>query len=409
MLKSAFGTVSNGHAESHALSAVPVSVSVTNTLKGLRELEAPWKALEASTANRNTVFQSFDWCMAWAETYVAPTDGVTLQVMTGWDNGQLVFVWPLMRTRSFGFAVLTWLTDPFGQYGDILVRKDHNPGKWLEAAITFLKRLKDVDILRLRHVRADSTLLQHGSKLLSSGNAPDAAPFLDLTQFDNEEQYDARYTPVQRKRRKKIRKAIEDRLGPVSFQRLDAGTISASAMQQAFFEKNLWLTERGRMNRVMGCPKHVDFLANLSKRGTTAALVVSEMRAGATPVSWEIGFRHQGRHYGYVTSHVNALTDLSPGRLHMDLSQRACLADGATSFDLMVPNDTHKESWSSGKVATNDYYLPLSYAGHALGYGFVGFLRPHLRNLYYKLDTSTLRRLNLKAKVRGLFRSSKGL
>jgi CelD/BcsL family acetyltransferase involved in cellulose biosynthesis len=377
------------------------TLSVVTSLDALRQLQTKWHDLEKNTQNHASVFQSFDWVMTWAETYIADGKATSLHVIAGYDAEKLVFVWPLMRTTQMGLATLTWLTDPFGQYGDVMCRKGQNTRLWLESALNFMRRLRDVDILRLRHVRADSHLAAHAVDFLHDARVPDGAPFLDLTQYASEDAYDERYTSTQRKRRKKIRKALEE-LGPVTFERLPTGTTADVAIRDAIAEKNAWLSERGRINRVLGCPKHVTFLKNLSRRRSgTVEVVVTEMKAGNKPVSWEVGFRHRGTHYGYITSHVNALTDLSPGRLHMDQSQRDALGAGMTAFDLMVPNDTHKESWSSAVVVTNDYYLPISMAGAALGHGFIRTLRPLLRRAYYNMDASTLRRLNWKTMFKG--------
>jgi CelD/BcsL family acetyltransferase involved in cellulose biosynthesis len=385
--------------------AVPTaaSLSVITSMSGLRDLQQKWQALEEHTQNACTVFQSFDWVMAWAETYVDQKGAPSLHILAGYENDELVFLWPLMRTRHMGFATLTWLTDPFGQYGDILCRKGHNSLNWITGAVAFLRRLKDVDILRLRHVRADSHLANHAVNLFMDAKLPEKAPFLDLTQYSNEEAYDARYTSTQRKRRKKIRKSIED-LGPVNFTRLQTGSLADVAVQKAIDEKTLWLSQRGRINRVIACPNHAKFIKNLSRRmNGSVEVVVTELTAGDRPISWEIGFRHRGTHFGYITSHVTTLTDLSPGRLHMDLSQRACLNDGMHRFDLMVPNDVHKESWSSDAVPTNDYYLPISVAGTVMGHVYVRTLRPLLRSIYYGLDASTLRKLNIKSALRSYF------
>ncbi len=395
------------HAASTATKAVEATrtatLSVVTTVSALRELEQKWRALEVRTDNHTSVFQSFDWVMAWADTYIGNKPGTTLHVLAGYDHDELVFVWPLMRARRLGFSVLTWLTDPFGQYGDVLCRKGECSKKWIEGSIGFMKRLKDVDILRLRHVRADSHLAIHASDLFVDARMPEGAPFLDIAQYADENAYDARYTSVQRKRRKKIRKALEA-MGPVTFTRLPSGICADAAISQAITEKNAWLSERGRLNRILCCPGHLDFLKNLSRRlGGSVEVVVTEIKAGSRPISWEVGFRHRGVHFGYITSHVNALTDLSPGRLHMDLSQRACLNDGMSVFDLMVPNDIHKMSWSSGVVATNDYFLPLSYVGTAIGHGYIRRLRPIIRSIYYNLDASTLRKINVK----NFFKSSK--
>jgi CelD/BcsL family acetyltransferase involved in cellulose biosynthesis len=369
------------------------TLSLITSLAGLREIAAKWRSLECDTVKPVSIFQSFDWTIAWAETYCDSTSGPTLHILAGYEQDELVFLWPLMRTSSFGSSALTWVTDPCGQYGDVLVRNGQNPTPWLKGATALLKRLRDIDILRLRHVRNDSHIGTFAKQHLHDARMPEKAPFLDLTQFANDEAYDARYTSTQRKRRKKIKKSLEE-FGEIKFTRITNGVVADKAVQQAVTEKNAWLKERGRMNRVLGCVEHLAFLKNLSRRSGSIDVVVTEMTAGDKPVSWEVGFRFRNRHYGYITSHVNALTDYSPGRVHMDYSQRAALAAGMEAFDLMVPNDAHKESWSSGSVDTNDYYLPLSMAGRAIGHGFIRTLRPIIRRMYYRLEGSGIRKLN---------------
>jgi CelD/BcsL family acetyltransferase involved in cellulose biosynthesis len=358
-------------------------LTVIENVASLRAMEADWRALEQNTLKQTRVFQSFDWLIAWAETYMGDGNEPAPHILTGYDEDQLVFAWPLMRTRKMGISILTWMTDPFGQYGDVLCRKDQNARQWLSSSLQLLKRLNDVDLIRLRHVRADSLLAQYGTDLFRNANVPDKAPALNLMSFTAEADYDARYTSSQRKRRKKIRSSLEE-LGTLEFRSFTSGAVADSAMQNAIAEKNAWLKERGRMNRVLGSPSHLSFLRKLAHRkDATVEVVVTELQAGEQPVSWEIGFRHQNIHYGYITSHVNALTDYSPGRLHMDLSQRACLKAGMHEFDLMVPNDAHKASWSNKTVDTQDYYLPLSAAGMVVGHGYVRLLRPLLRRIYY--------------------------
>jgi CelD/BcsL family acetyltransferase involved in cellulose biosynthesis len=370
-------------------------LSVISTREQLRALQKDWRNLEQSNQIETNLFCSFDWCMAWSETY-AGKDGprqARPQLVTGYDEEKLVFVFPLMLTRQLGINLLTWLTDPFGQYGDVLCQKGQNAKVWINAAVGLLSRLKGIDLVYLRHIREDSIIAREAGELFIDARVPEEAPYLDLKQFKSEEEYDARYTSVQRKRRKKIRKALE-KFGPVTFSRLSSGTDADEAMRLALAEKNAWLAERGRMNRVLSCPQHLQFLKTLSRNTGSVQLVLSELKAGDKPVSWEIGFRHSTKHYGYVTSHLNSLTDLSPGRLHMDLSQRMCLADGMEKFDLMVPNDAHKESWSSAKTMTNDVFLPVSARGRIVGYVYLRTLRPLLRSLYYYLEPTALRWFN---------------
>ncbi|MBL8790187.1 MAG: GNAT family N-acetyltransferase [Rhizobiales bacterium] len=378
------------------VSALPANthISLVTTLAGLRALEKDWLALEANSQGATTVFQSFAWISTWCRIYCAGESGAGIHIIAGHDQNRLVFLWPLMLTRRAGLNVLCWITEPFGQYGDILCAKGQNSHLWVGNALRFIRRLKGIDLLRLRHVRDDSAIACCAATELVNAHLDERAPYLDLTQFASEADYENRYTGTQRKRRKKIRKHLEE-MGDVTFTRLTLGSDADKAITEALAEKNKWLSQRGRINQVLSCPFHGEFLKALARsklRGVE--MVVTELRAGDRAISWEISFRFGTTHFAYITSHANDLTDLSPGRLHFDLSQRACLADGMKTFDLMVPFDPHKESWSSACMPTQDYYLPMSRKGMIAGTLYLSHIRPRLRSLYYRLPQALLRYIN---------------
>jgi CelD/BcsL family acetyltransferase involved in cellulose biosynthesis len=66
----------------------------------------------------------------------------------------------------------------------------------------------------------------------------------------------------------------------------------------------------------------------------------------------------------------------------MDLSQRQALTAGMSIFDLMVPSDPHKVSWSSDTIPVVDYWHPLSLAGRIHGRLYLDNVRPWLRRAY---------------------------
>lgn len=363
-------------------------IEIVTTVAGLLKLESAWRKLEL---HNTTVFQSFDWVKAWCDAYLGSAETGEILIVTGQQGGTTFFILPLIKSKKHGLNILDWLTDPIGQYGDALCASSQNSEFWLKAAFDKLSEIKGIDLVRLRHVRDTGAIANFAKHHLHDAKYYERAPYLDLSAFDSEASYDARYSSTQRKRRKKIRKSLED-LGDVSFSTLNSGAEADRAIDQSIAEKNAWLSDRGRFNRIMGCPNHVKFLKNLSRITTPDfKMMTTELKAGDKPISWEIGFRYQGTHFAYITSHVNALTDLSPGRLHMDLSQRQAIADKQSTFDLMVPHDLHKESWSSGTVATNDYFKPLTFLGALYGHGYLATVRPLLRKLYYKLPQNILR------------------
>jgi CelD/BcsL family acetyltransferase involved in cellulose biosynthesis len=354
------------------------------------ELEGPWRKLEKENALPASVFESFEWISSWCKTHVNNEGPDQVQAYAGYHNGELVFLLPLAKSSQHGMTVLQWITEPLGQYGDVLCAKGQDVSDWMRKALATIRADKSIDLLRLRHVRQDGLIEKFAKTEFLDGKYYERAPYLDLNLFYNENEYDARYTSTQRKRRKKIRKHLEEK-GAVTFDKLTALNEVDAAINASIFEKNAWLSDRGRFNRIMGCPHHVNFLKVLARTSSDSfSMSTTELKAGGNPVSWEIAFQYRGTHFAYITSHVNALTDLSPGRLHMDLSQRAALASGQIKFDLMVPYDQHKESWSSAMIDVNDYYLGLSPKGKIYGAVFLRTLRPLLRQVYHNLPTWAL-------------------
>lgn len=368
-------------------------LTLITSVSHLKTLSDQWQNLEQINIVTPTVFQSYAWVKSWADNYGSAGSEKEIHIFAGFVENQLVFVLPLVKTSHLGVTTLNWLTDPIGQYGDILCAKGQNIAKWMSVALQLIKRLKGIDIIRLRHVREESVISSYANKNFRDANLHEQAPFLDLTPFKTDDEYDARYNSQQRKRRKKIRAKLEE-IGEVKFTTIVTGSQNDQAIIAAIHEKNEWLSERGRFNRVMGCPHHIGFLKSLSRSYIEGfQFVTTELSAGGKPVSWEIGFNYKGTHFAYITSHVNSMTDLSPGRLHMDLSQRLSISTGQERFDLMVPNDTHKESWCSGKVDTKDFFLAVSTLGKIYGHIYLAIIRPMMRKAYYGLPQKTLKLL----------------
>ena len=357
-------------------------ISLATDLPALERLAVDWYSLHQASAHPSSMFQSADWCMAWARVYARPEHGIEPCVVTGYQDGTLVFLWPLMRVRNGPFTVLRWLSDPFAQYGDVLVRSGTDARPWCRRAMDFLRRLKDIDCLRLRHVREDSSVHPFLKEHFHRAGEADEAPFLDLTAYPTEIAYEKRYSRDQRKRRSKIRKSLEA-IGPIDFQVVPPGSMMDRAMAEAVAHKRLWLSERGLYSKPLLCPLLEPFLRELSRStGGGVSLVTSCLKAGSRSISWEIGLRCGKTHFGFITAHDTSLTDASPARLHMDMSQRQAIRDSMRVFDLMIPGDPHKQSWSNGRMAVHEFYASLSLAGRLYGRGYLSLLRPIVRRFY---------------------------
>lgn len=357
-------------------------------LEGAGAVEAlagEWRELAARGGRDIHFFQTVEWCRAWVAHGRGARSENPVLVTVRDEGGRLELLWPLMRTRFGPLRLLRWLSDPFSQYGDVLsVLKGESLAAALEASWRRILAIGGVDIIRLRHVRADAVVADFlAARCPSAGT--EGAPALDLSLYPSEAALAARYDRRQRRRRRRIRRRLEELFGPVRFCRLEEPGQVRAAIDRLIAEKRLWLDEKGYYSRPLKWPGLADVfatLARLSGNDAGAGLVVTEMRAGPRPVSWELAFRYRGRHYCYITAHDHELTRLSPGRLHMDLSQRLALREGMRVFDLLVPAAAHKRSWSDHVVTVRDYYRPLTLRGRLIGEGYLRVARPLARRLY---------------------------
>lgn len=150
-------------------------------------------------------------------------------------------------------------------------------------------------------------------------------------------------------------------------------------------QKRLWLNKRGLHSEPLASSWLEDFIVHLNSRKDGRLKVVASMTtAGGRPYAYEIGLRYRDRHCCFIAAHDVSTTDGSPGRLHMDHAQCQAIRDGVRIFDLLVPLDPHKESWSSGHVRVHDYWLPLSLSGQIAGRFYLNLLRPLARSVYHK-------------------------
>ena len=353
---------------------------VADSLPALHALEAEWRALQRRAGRPSQIFQSFDWCSAWVGG-LGDARCMDLRIVTVRVDGRLALVWPLMRTCVGPFCVLRWLSDPYSQYGDVLVAADAERESLLAAAWAHIRSLPGIDAIRLRHVRSDAIVASFLARHCRPVGATDSAPCLDLTAFADEAAYGQRYTKAQRRRRKRIRQELENK-GALDFRVLRSGPEFDALIDRTIAEKRHWLAERGLHSRPLADPGLADFMRRLAGR-EDLDVVLSVLTSGSEPVAFEIGLRFGGHHFGYITAHDTRLTDASPARLHMDLSQRRAIADGLAVFDLMVPGDPHKVSWSCHSVDVFDFHAPVTLKGHLYGLAYLEGLRPLARRAYF--------------------------
>ncbi len=367
---------------------------VVRSRRDMAALADEWRRLERQAGRDTQAFQSSAWALAWGDAFAgsqgAKYEPLVIVVRDG--AGEAVLIWPLMRVRyPLHLTLITWLSDPFGQYGDVITSLSGVALlEAMTAALEILKADDQADLLRLKFVRADAVAAPFLRRHALPTTEEYGAPWLDLSPFATPDDLEKRYSRTQRRRRRKIRNRLEKHLGTaLSFRRLMAPEEIRAAIPVMLENKRRWLREKGLVSRALFHDRAEPFLSRLAERMMADAqgptLVLSVLEADGEQLSWEMGFRWKGRHLAYLTAHKPELTDLSIGRLHMHLSQKLAVADGMKVFDLLVPAAPHKESWSSHVADVRNYFLPLSLRGRLLGQTYLCHLRPLLREAYHRL------------------------
>ncbi len=327
-----------------------------------------------------------------SQTCTADNDCYDIHIITVSRNDKCLLVWPMMTACSGPFHILNWFSEPWSQYGDVLAGQSTDLETLLDIAWQKLQSHPFADSIRLRHVREDATVANFLKRNARHDGQVDYAPFLEIKKFPTEATYETRYSKTQRRRRKRIRKNLEQ-FGPLTFTTTTKGNDFLHTLKLAITEKRKWLAIRGLYSKPVMGPELEDFFAQLADNGKTVKMNASQLNAGEREISCEIGLRYKNHHFGYITAHDARLTNASPGRLHMDLSQRAAINDGLDAFDLMVPADPHKETWSSNRVQTRDYFTHLNTRGAIYTTLYLKAIRPGLRWLYLKAPTGIRRHI----------------
>ncbi len=357
-------------------------LNILTTLRSIDRIADAWRALETKALVPPTVFQSYDWVSTWCHVYAGPESETEIRIVAGWRNNELVFVWPLQLRKRLGLSWLEWLSHPVGQYGDVLCALGEDLDTWLQAGFNLLRRDGHYDLAHLRHIRHNSTISLSKLPFLKTSGFCDLAPYFDMARFATIESYDSRLDRRQRKHRKVVRKHL-DAMGVVEFQNLTLETGVENAIKNALAEKQKWLNKKGFISPVLSDPRLNELLKRFAvSQGSCVKSDVAQLSITGQPIAWELSLRYRDIHYCYIIARAMEIDDARPGRLIFDLNQRRSYLDGYRTYDLLTPNDPHKQSWSNASEPITDLYVPMSMRGTWAAEIYIRRLRPMLRRIY---------------------------
>lgn len=370
-----------------------VDLALIGTLDGMRALEDEWRKLEDDAAAHN-FWQSFDWCMRWVERFLTAPDCARLLILTGRKDGRLVMLWPLMVECDGPFCALKWLSDPFPQYGDVLVARDVDRDGLVRAGWRHLAALPGIDAIVLRKVRVDAAV----NPMLAASCAHTAERrvgcYMTIGAFDSHGALMQALPSRRRQLRRKLRKKLED-AGALEFRITFGGDGFAPTIRETMRLKRQWLKDTGQVSKPVSDPRLEDLLFSFAGAPADAPRVaVGTLTCNGRPAAYEIAFHYKKHHYLYIIAQEPDFASLSPSKVQVDEAQAWGIANGIETFDLLPPSDRYKRDLSDETVEVFDYIKAASLKGRAYAL-YLARVRPALKDFYVK------HLMGLLARVRG--------
>ena len=309
------------------------------TLEEMQSLQQSWEELENRTAGAFQYFQTCRWCIDWCRAFLSRGEHLHKpMIYTLVVGGKLAMVWPLVIQRqASGIRLLTMLSDPLGQYANILVDPDLVDPALGRQAWQKIRKTPGVDAIQLLRFPTNSLLADILGNDGYEERALQEAHYFDFSGFDNWDDVHASLKRSARKNRNNRRNKLAQ-CGELAYECVIGGTDRyAELVGMALEMKQVWLREKGLHSSALSEDSAVEFLANLGgcagrdgipPQGATAHVLTVD----GTPVGIEIGMVLGKHYYSYLGAFDWQWRDRSPGVVQME--KNPAMGHGESHRDL---------------------------------------------------------------------------
>ncbi len=380
------------------------------TLSSLRSLKHDWQALEKASQESFDYFQSYDWCANWAESFLdekGKSEDYALSIYVLRDSEDMIMLWPFMiSVAGFGGVTLQEpLTDPLGQYANVLVDRERVSVKLGREVWNAVKADRQADAIVLNHFSHGGFLAQIVEREGVEESVSQVSSILDYSKISQWDQYIKGWSKSQRKQQSRARKKLEA-LGSVKLEVLyhDDPAFSA-AVSRAVRLKRIWLKETNRQSQMLFVDESEQFLMRLGSTLTddpkNQGPLVFMLTVGGNPIAFEIGLLRNNHYYSYLGVIDLAYKDYSPGKVQIEMAQKWAFEQGYDCFDFLSDPSDYKSSWSNRTEKMHTRYFPLSYLGAGYCNMWKARMRPALKKIYHHASPNVRKSLNRLLKLAG--------
>ncbi len=290
-----------------------------------------------------------------------------LHVVAGFEGGDLVAIWPLVRRRQALWQVLYQLGPQAAEFSEMLLDggPGGEPGRQARAAAIWrcVRTRSRADLVMLPFVKTDQPL----GILLAADNfaatvRPDVAPYASWQPGDSWEQYYASLGASWRKVQNKKRRHLQA-LGELRFEIVRDPERLPGLVEWLMREKRVWAGRAGKRGPWLTSPQYESFLRQLGTERAVGAGFVFLLTLDGEPIAAQFAIEGE-RHIDWIIAGFSAaMAGHSPG---MVLNEH-CLRyahDAGLRVEMGAGREANKLLWSRGAAhATLDYRIALTRFG----------------------------------------------
>lgn len=285
--------------------------------------------------------------------------------------------------KNLGIVTAEMAGEPIIQYNDIAIETDDNLSDIYDNIVTQLKQ-NGVDLLHFHNVRHGSNLyrlMENSAQII----VPKKAPYVQLSNFTNLNEYLATLSASTRKSKRRALKKLENTY-KVEFNILIDNQISTALFDQVIQLKAAQLKRLGLTSRLFNSFAEISKLRDIiSKKDNNFQCVFSLLECDGTIAAAEIGYIQNHIYYSFLGAMDDRFERFSPGGCQLLKTMEWAIKNDIKIFDFLAPEDSYKSRWA-GQTYTSvcDIISPLSFKGK-IGGLYLKTIRPTLKNAYLSI------------------------
>ncbi len=354
-----------------------------------------WKQLERLANQQFIYFQSFDWCYNWCNSFANDEDKNTnpeIKIYTLRKNDELILIWPMMVVNSgSGIKSLTFLTEPLGQYSNIIFNPDQFTLEIGKKVWEFIKKNNAVDVINLDMYPAASLLKQILQNKGFVEKSKKYSSSLNMKIIGTWEEYTASLSKKRRKQRRQNRNKFVNS-GNLEYETFYGGDDQYSTLVSLALEWKVdWLYKTGRRETALSNHQTSELLSILhgspdNDQSAPDGAVLGVLKFNGAPIAIEIGMCLNSRYYSYIGAFDWEFRNMSPGKVQMENTQMWAKEVGIVDFDYLGDPADYKAAWTNTYDELESRTFPLTMRGFFYSIFWKAYVRPMARKVFNKMD-----------------------